>query len=100
MRRASKEAQSHTTGHVRTQAFLLSNSSVVNKGSKQNSPVRIEAKIHGYEEPTSAPQPVPEDTSLFVGFPTSRWIEVPSSLPICPVFVAKPLFHYTLCNVH
>lgn len=37
----------------------------------------------------------------FLGFPSSQWIDAPSSADsVCPIFVAKALFHYTLCNVN
>ena len=77
----------------------------MNVGYAPFSPIRYEdnwfscGKNSGFSK--ASPTSTVNAGTQFLGFPSSQWIDVSSSATsLCPVFVAKALFHYTLCNVH
>lgn len=106
LKRTSKELRTLPSELARLPSRAVASSTSMNVGLAPFSVIRYESntwsscrKNSGFSQ--ASPTSTLKAGAQFLGFPSSQWIDAPSSADsVSPVFVAKALFHYTLCNVH
>ena len=106
LKRTSKDLRTLPSELASLPSRAVASSTSMNVGLAPFSVIRYESsnwsscrKNGGFSQ--ASPTSTLKADAQFLGFPSSQWIDAPSSADsVCPVFVAKALFHYTLCNVH